>query len=237
MEIERRDTMPIGRTRSTRRGTKRARTARSSSRRRSTGITYASPMGTAVLGPRLRTKLCYSTGDGYVSNSVAAASEETFTFGGNNLFDPDSQAGGQQPVGFDQLSALYDRYKVVNCTLELTGFPSANCIIAFYPSTSSTPLTTIQDATAQFGVKMITASNFTGPVNNMRVAYKINSSKYMGIPASDDDLASSTGSSPARLWYWHVHCYNPSGGALTVGFLARLIYDVEFCRPLSLTVS
>jgi len=194
-------------------------------------------MGTAILGPRLRTKLVYSTGEGYMTNSVAATSEEKFTFAANSMYDPDAQAGGQQPVGFDQLAALYERYKVLNCTIELLGFPSANCIIAVYPSMSATPLATIQDATSQYGVKMIAASNFTGPVNSMKVSVKKNSSKFMGIPESDDDIAAQTTASPSKQWYYHVHVYNPSGGALTVGFLVRLIFDCEFLRPIALTVS
>lgn len=211
------------------RASKRARTSQTT--------TYARPMGTAFLGPKLRTKLVYSTGEGYVVNSVAATSEEKFTFAANNMFDPDTQVGGQQPVGFDQLAAIYDRYKVINCTIDLLGLPASQCIICVYPSTSSTPLTTIQDATSQYGAKIIAGGTFTGPVNNMRVYIRKNSAKFMGIPQSDDDIAASTAGGPDKAWYWHVHCYNPSGGALVVGFMARLTFDVEFCRPKALTVS
>lgn len=179
----------------------------------------------------------YSTGEGYVVNSVAAASEEKFTFAGNNMFDPDQQTGGQQPVGFDQLAAIYDRYKVLNCTVEIIGLPASQCLMAIYPSTSATPLTTIQDATSQLGVKIIAGATFTGPTNPMQVRLRQNSAKFMGIPQSDDDIAASTGGGPDKAWYWHLHCYNPSAGSLVVGFIVRLIFDVEFCRPKALTVS
>jgi len=33
----------------------------------------------------------------------------------NSLFDPDLTAVGHQPYGFDQLAALYNRYRVISC--------------------------------------------------------------------------------------------------------------------------
>lgn len=48
----------------------------------------------------------------------------------NNLFDPNFSGGGHQPQGFDQLAALYKRYTVLVCDIDVTfSDPSADGLV------------------------------------------------------------------------------------------------------------
>lgn len=72
------------------------------------------------------------------------------TFCVNSLYDPDTTGGGHQPMGFDQLAAIYNRYLVtgakLSCTFESrTATTNQTAIVGvtthegslFYPSTLS----------------------------------------------------------------------------------------------------
>lgn len=64
--------------------------------------------------------LNYSSDINLQSNVTAGLFGSEHVFRLNSLFDPDKTATGHQPYGFDQLAAVYNRYKVVGATLELT---------------------------------------------------------------------------------------------------------------------
>ncbi len=63
----------------------------------------------------MRVKLRYS--DKIEFNTVGLAN---FIFRMNSLFDPQFSIGGHQPMAFDQLSALYDKYFVYGCSMKAT---------------------------------------------------------------------------------------------------------------------
>jgi len=46
----------------------------------------------------------------------------------NSLFDPDATGTGHQPYGYDQLSQLYNRYRVISCSYRLQAPNVANII-------------------------------------------------------------------------------------------------------------
>lgn len=65
-----------------------------------------------------------------------------YNFNLNSLFDPDRTSTGHQPYGFDQLSALYNRYRVYGCSYVVTGYQANNPIrIGVVPSNSVAALT------------------------------------------------------------------------------------------------
>lgn len=46
---------------------------------------------------------------------INASSYTTYGFNLNSVYDPDRSSTGHQPYGYDQLSALYNRYRVISC--------------------------------------------------------------------------------------------------------------------------
>lgn len=76
------------------------------------------PQYKTVLPRRLFTRLTYATENKNQSVTVPT----TVQFAANGLFDPDITGVGHQPMGFDQLTAIYQDYRVhaVKMTVELT---------------------------------------------------------------------------------------------------------------------
>lgn len=76
------------------------------------------PQYKTVLPRRLFTRLTYATENKNQSVSVPTVVQ----FAANGLFDPDLTGIGHQPMGYDQLIAIYQDYRVhaVKFTVELT---------------------------------------------------------------------------------------------------------------------
>ncbi len=53
------------------------------------------------------------------SNGGGTVNIEDYIFRGNSCFDPDFAVGGDQPLGFDEWSALYRRYRVIACKADV----------------------------------------------------------------------------------------------------------------------
>ena len=119
-----------------------------------------------------------------------------YNFNLNSLFDPDRTATGHQPYGFDQISALYNRYRVYGCSYVVQGYQANNPI--------------------RVGV---VASNGIAAVTNMASLIELPRSKFItqipGGPAAKVtgyvDMASLTGRTKAQYMADDVY----AGTALT----------------------
>jgi hypothetical protein len=60
-----------------------------------------------------------------LTNGAAGVFNSTQQYRLNSLYDPDHTGAGHQPYGYDQITAIYQKYKVYRCDVELTfWFPS-----------------------------------------------------------------------------------------------------------------
>jgi len=59
---------------------------------------------------------------------VTTAANGQYIFNLNSIFDPDAQAGGHQPYGFDNLATIYRRYRVIACGWRITTTTTGNPI-------------------------------------------------------------------------------------------------------------
>lgn len=72
----------------------------------------------------------------------------TYSYGLNCLYDPYLGTGGHQPYGFDQMTALYARYHVSGCLVELViNDPSSDGIVVGCLVQSSTGIGSIANQT------------------------------------------------------------------------------------------
>jgi len=69
--------------------------------------------------------LSYSHNSGLTSGAINTYGAES-VFRLNSLFDPDFTGVGHQPYGFDQLSGLYAKYKVLRVTFRLIATTTSN---------------------------------------------------------------------------------------------------------------
>lgn len=58
-----------------------------------------------------------------------------YQFNLNSIFDPDRSGVGHQPYGFDQLAAIYNRYRVISCSWNINAISGTSAFrIAALPS-------------------------------------------------------------------------------------------------------
>lgn len=87
---------------------RRAPRRRRNVRRKRTGVTTNVNRSLQPIPNRYICKMKYST-------SVITSAAGQYIFNLNSLFDPDRTGIGHQPYGYDPLSNLYNRYRVIAC--------------------------------------------------------------------------------------------------------------------------
>lgn len=226
-----RDTMP---------GKKQSKNGKVQKRKQGGGF------GTLMLAqtPAIRVKLPWSWG-GTITETVASAGS-SYTFGINNCYDPNFTGAGAQPLGFDQYSALYARYRVLRVRYRVTFAQRGTipCRIGCYASPQSTlpadsNAWTIQNSTAkQSFLGTTTGGNnvyvFTGTLLPSRV-FGVTQNEYL----SDQDFAAGTGFGPARLCYLHIWNAAVAGGAslASTDYSVSLWFETEMSSPVALSMS
>lgn len=179
-------------------------------------------------------------------NAFTTASGAVFhhVFAGNSLFDPDTTGVGSQPVGFDQLSAMYRTYCVF-----------ASRIKVIYLAT----IATIGGASELSLCPTVTSSDFVGTdpsvvKANPKASWRIcgdrqsgpyTMSKYQSTKgmmgqkiAQDDVFRAVTSGSPNNAWFWHLNgqCVDESTD-LGIILYIELTYYARFTQRVALALS
>jgi hypothetical protein len=181
----------------------------------------------------------YFTHMKYVEPSWAVVSGGTsgaVVFAGNDIFKPNVTSTGHQPMGFDQLMALYKRFRVHSSriTLELV-YESTGFQFSVTPSQLSTTPINFDDSEETPYSKWIVA--YIGAGYRLRIRNNISTVEIVGIQSisQDDQFAGTSTASPGRLWYWVIHCKSYDGstpGTLRLNVCVE--YDVELYDRVSL---
>lgn len=161
----------------------------------------------------------------------------------NSCNDPDLTGVGHQPRGYDQYSALYNRYRVDKATIEVRAVPGPT-------------------ATGQSGfMTLLIGTESTLPSASYYEAHELGNSVSCGMPndasverklklacvpsklytyAFDEDLLSANvGSNPGAIAYAHV-VYLPQGGAANPGPVTLMVTIdmwVTFKNPILVAAS
>lgn len=173
----------------------------------------------------------------YVSTFNTSAISPTWNWNLNSLFDPDRAGVGHQPYGYDQLAALYNRYRVISTSYVITGHsadgvPVPIRIIAI-PNNGNLLLTTgdaaMENPRAKFVNQMPggTIAKLTGKVY-MPSLFGRTRAQYM----ADDRYQSQVNASPAELAILSVlasdFLNNPAVARLSITFKFTVeFFDVE----------
>lgn len=121
------------------RGAKRTRTGRRPARRqRRRKLAVNVNRALTPIAQRYITKLKYSEA---LSLNVTLGVPNVYRFNLNSLFDPNRTGAGHQPYGFDQLTPLYNRYRVISCAYMVSLVTASNYLQAAALPTNS-PTTT-----------------------------------------------------------------------------------------------
>lgn len=210
---------------------KRAKSSNSKRRMRSTTPRLPTTVnfGKQVLPKILRNTLTYV--DNYAV-TFSGAGLASFSFGANGPYDPQTAIGGHQPLGFDQIGALYDHWYVTGARFSLQ--PSYCSVdvpmqIACYVDDDTSYAGSFSSAAERPDARSMAVFVGDGAtLPTLRLSY--NSKKIFGaMSAGNPNLLGTNASNPAEMAYFAVVA---EGGALlgaaTATFLIKIEYDIEW---------
>lgn len=168
------------------------------------------------------------------------ASDRVFNL--NSIFDPDRTGTGHQPLGHDQWNVFYHRYRVDECTVEVTWTSlqsdgaGVNCVIV-----GTNDVTPITDVSIANELPLGKSGSFTTGSRPLKLRKTYNLANLVGVTRSkynEDDLFSSIfGADPPESLLLHVVTTAVSGTADNVSFTVKLMYEVTMFDPFMLSRS
>ncbi len=156
----------------------------------------------------------------------------------NDLYDPDFSGTGAQPAGFDQVSALYTRFRVMKVALSIDwvkrGATSSAYAVA-YPSAQSTlpagcQAWPLQPYAKSGAIPLGGPSHFhTSMVCDLPKILGLTRSQYM----DEIDFTCTNSSSPTRSPYLHVGVFSRFGTLVDCEVYVRFVFSVECSQPVN----
>lgn len=196
--------------------------------------------------PRKRCKMVYCGTHNMSSNAAQTfGTEQHYSL--NGMFDPDITGIGHQPMGFDELNAIYTQHKVLSTRVELTwSNPDADGLFVGYklaPLNDPTILTAMNFDKAQESRTVIMR-----PINNtgsqvVKQVFNVPAYIMLGVTRSQFNAETSnyTGTAstnpPYSYGFRFAVCNPTTAAAVTISAHIRVVYDVEFYARKSLPQS
>jgi hypothetical protein len=181
----------------------------------------------------------------YVKYDVSSGSYQALIqFRGNGMYDPEYAVGGGQPMGYDQITALYNKYKVKSCGIKITlvNAGTSPCYVSVYPVAMTTSGTAPPSGGLEVDSEMryskravLTSASAKGTVvlRNYMTTKKICGEHYL-----DDVFEAQSNNLPTTQWFWNIAILTTSGASdMNVAFNVELDYDADFSDPVRLAAS
>lgn len=157
----------------------------------------------------------------------------------NSIFDPDLTGTGHQPYGYDQLAALYNRYRVLSCKWKVTFHAeSLGFYICVVPSNGN--LATAVTNAASFTLagespRSVCKAQGTG-ASAITISSRIHLNNLNGVTRTeylaDDRFEAQIGANPSELIVLNICTYNPSGSSVAIDFMLEMVYYVDLHDPI-----
>jgi hypothetical protein len=202
-------------------------------------ISYTAFSGLYPIAPRLRTRLRYT--DTFTVTTSAGPGIGNAVFNLNGLFDPDSTGAGHQPMGFDQLASLYNRYRVYKTWWTVRVLPVASTAtpyhLAIVPTNSTTVFTNFSTAAEQTYSKTSIFNSYTIAEHTGSIEIAKLNGKTPEAYMSDDTTQAQVTANPSEAFGLHCLVYEPAGTGVGFRYEINLIFDCEFSDPIPLAQS
>lgn len=123
----------------------------------------------------------------------------------NSLYDPDRTGFGHQPYGYDQLSGLYGKYRVIGCSYVISGIqadnPGTNIRLACNPHNEAIVFSSMDHMLESPRTKYIVQGAQGSPLKTLKGYVSIPSivGKTKAQYMADDRYAATVGLNPAEL--------------------------------------
>lgn len=175
---------------------------------------------------------CFNMSTGAVGNYA-----NSYVFRGNSVYDPDYTGLGVQPYGYDQMSAIYNRYYVYASKIKVyphfVGMDTPNSCrsvrwIVFPWCTASPTYTEFEDLTSQMRpYKALTMNDPSDQKQNMTLYQSSKKMFRLGTP-DEVDAGSTIVSNPSQVWYWIIR--SDTTNTNTAVFLNMDIKITYYCK-------
>jgi len=157
----------------------------------------------------------------------------------NSIFDPDLTGTGHQPYGYDQLSALYNRYRVLKTSWKIT-FHSENVgfFICVVPTNGNlaTAVTNLASYTAACEVPHAIQRVQGSGANSVIMRNSIELNKLNGTLKveylADDRFEAQIGANPSELLILNICVLNTSASTLSLDYTVEIEYFVDLHDPI-----
>lgn len=195
----------------------------------------ANPQNSKIAN-QLRCEFTYAE-VGVTLNPGAAGGAASYVFAANGLYDPNISGAGHQPMGFDQLMALYNQYVVIGGYIKIT-FSNTDAtnsqvigvIMKDSPSTSTDPRSYIEWGN---GVWSSVAPRTGGP-SEKTLIHKFDIAKFANQDIfNEQSFTGSAASNPANtlhLIIWAAPSDNTTDSA-QVNCNVEICYDAVVRSP------
>lgn len=177
----------------------------------------------------------------FVSTTLGSAGVYTFQI--NGMYDPNITGSGHQPIGFDQIAAIFGRYCVIGASIKCRVWnrSTKNLGIALYISELTNPVPALGGMVGVIEQGGITyrilggVGNDTSNVVPKMLTAKVSTKKFCRVNSilDDDTLSASIAANPSRPVYCHVCVWNVDGDSTsdTVAVYFELQQTAIWTRP------
>jgi hypothetical protein len=179
-----------------------------------------------------------------VSASVITVAGSNQIFRLNSIFDPNAAVGGTQPYGYDQVSALYNRYRVLKTRWKIVFAASTagySAVVVPINGALSSPVADLTTLTSAAMVPFAKYFNYNTGAMPPKTSGSMNLNVLGGVARveylTDDRFEAQIGANPAEVISLNIGVYNPSGGTITISYFVELWYEVDLHDPISLAAS
>lgn len=170
-------------------------------------------------------------------------------FSMNSMFDPDRTGVGHQPMGFDQVAAFYENYRVVGCKIKVTphiAVNDANATAYYALSLTEDDITTFintndwleQDSTNRAKLISGNTAQAGGQNNNFQMAFFSDKKWFKGENSAKTRRIAAVGANPLDQVYARITTASATGeDAPLITFLVEMEYITLYTRGASKVLS
>jgi hypothetical protein len=169
---------------------------------------------------------------------TCTGSQAEYVYRLNSLFDPDQTGVGGQPDGFDQLKALYGRYRVIAVDVEVQcAGQSANGLLAIAPSDTAGGFLSAEEIA---GLRYAKAAAFTA-TQNAKVAARYHIGKLLGYSdeamLGNSNVEAAISGNPSFQQYLIVAVEGGTSSTQTQNIWVKLTYYARMEVPIAVNDS
>lgn len=176
---------------------------------------------------------------GYLALTPSAGAITDQVYRLNSIYDPDYSGVGSTVMGYTQVNALYQRYRVLSAkvTVQWDNL-SSDPVVAYLVATPNTAISSnIGYIQAQRISWTSPVAGKGGPPKSHVVSLPIH--KVFGVPAaqvrSEHDFAAALGANPANSVYLHAGIYQNGASAGNCNLFVKIEYHVVLSMPYDLS--